>query len=48
MPPISRLQIFGLDSHADFHRRAANVVHAALHDDEVAEVNRLAKIDSIH
>src|SRR5450759_1214428 len=29
-------KIFGLDAHADLHRRPADIVDARLHDDEIA------------
>ncbi len=47
MTTIACLKIFSFDSHSNFHRRAADVVHAALHDHQIAEVNRLAEIDSV-
>ena len=47
MPATPCLEILGFDSDADLHRSASDVIHAALHDDEIAEVNRLTKIDSV-
>src|SRR3954466_4957502 len=37
----SREKIFGLDPYSDFHRRAADVIHARLHDEQVSDVYRL-------
>ena len=48
MTAIACLKIFGFDSHSNFHRRAANEIHAALHDHEIANVDRLPKIDAVH
>ena len=45
--PASRLQIFRFDAHADFHGSAADIVHAALHYHEIAEVDWLAEIDPV-
>src|SRR3954464_7676628 len=44
----SRKKIFGLDPYSDFHRSAADVIHARLHDEQVSDVYRLAKVDAIH
>jgi hypothetical protein len=43
----TRLKILGFDSHSDFHRRAPDEIHAALHYHKVAEMDWLAEIDSI-
>src|SRR5688572_15820614 len=45
--PVAADEILGLDPDADLHRRASNEVHARLHDHELAEVDRLAKVDPI-
>src|SRR5678815_4548846 len=36
VPSITRLKILSFNSHTDFHRRAADKVHAALHYHQVA------------
>jgi len=45
--PNTGLKILGFDSNSDFHRRATDKVHAALHDDQIADVDRFPEIDSI-
>src|SRR4029079_5724672 len=47
MTPDTGLKILGFDSNSDFHRRAPDKVHAALHDDQIADVDRLAEINSV-
>ena len=42
-----REQLLSLHAYSHFHGRAADVIDARLHHDEVTEVNRLTKIDSI-
>jgi len=40
-------QLFRLDANPYFHRGPTDVIDARLHDDQVAEVNRLAKVDAV-
>ena len=47
MTPNSGQQMLGLDANADFHRCPSDEIHAALHDHELANTNRLAKINAI-
>lgn len=47
MTPITCLKILSFNSHSNFHRRAANEIHAALHYHEIAKMNRLAEVDSV-
>src|SRR3982751_4083919 len=39
----SREKSFGLDPYSDFHRSAADVIHARLHDEQVSDVYRLVR-----
>src|SRR5215203_4745089 len=48
VPAIPSLQILRLNAYADFHRSTTDIIHAALHDHEIAEVNRLTEIDTIY
>src|SRR3954470_6757922 len=43
----SRKKIFGLDPYSDFHRSAADVIHARLHDEQVSHVYRPPEADQI-
>src|SRR5579871_6179497 len=47
VPAPASQEILRLDPHADFHRRTSDVIHAGLHDDQIADVNRLAEIHAI-
>jgi hypothetical protein len=48
MAPVSGLKILRFHSHAYFHGSATNEIHAALHDHEIAKVDRLAKINAVY
>src|ERR1051325_7968254 len=43
VPAATREQLLGFDPHADFHGGLADVIHARLHHDEIADENRLAQ-----
>src|SRR5438034_3125534 len=47
MKSHARQEILRLHSYADFHGGFADVVHARLHDEKLADVYRLPEIDSI-
>ena len=47
MPSNAGYQIFRFDADTDFHRRPSDVVDARFQHDEIAEVNRLAKVDTV-
>ena len=40
-------QLLGFDANANFHRRAADIVHTRFHDNEIAEVDWLAEVDAV-
>src|SRR5581483_4528407 len=48
MPQPARDQILSVHANADLHRRAADVVHAGFHYDQVADMDRLPKIHAVH
>src|ERR1051325_10246957 len=43
VPSTPGEQLLGFDPHADFHGGLADVIHARLHHDEIADENRLAQ-----
>jgi hypothetical protein len=47
MPTLARHELFGLDADADFHGRTTDEVDARLHDDEIAQMYRLSKVDTV-
>lgn len=47
MAANTRDEILRFHPHSDFHGRAADVVHARLQDDQLAQVNGLAKVHTV-